>query len=92
MELWRRILWSVIHISLIISYLILCNCQVKSCSETALVDVLLMRKGPQGQNQALSLLDSGARDTMNDIISKSLIKLATQPEGKEMVLDDTLLL
>ena len=51
-----------------------------------------MRKGPQGQNQALSLLDSGARDTMNHIISKSLIKLATQPEGKEMVLDDTLLL
>eukprot|EP00090_Calanus_glacialis_P034085 TRINITY_DN5691_c0_g1_i1.p1 TRINITY_DN5691_c0_g1~~TRINITY_DN5691_c0_g1_i1.p1 ORF type:complete len:2002 (-),score=813.41 TRINITY_DN5691_c0_g1_i1:71-5326(-) len=68
------------------------NSMVKSCSETALVDVLLMRKGPQGQNQALSLLDSGARDTMNDIISKSLIKLATQPEGKEMVLDDTLLL
>jgi len=68
------------------------NSMVKSCSETALVDVLLMRKGPQGQNQALPLLDSGIRDTLNDIISKSLTKLATQPEGKEMVLDDTLLL
>ena len=68
------------------------NSMVKSCSETALVDVLLMRKGPQGQNQALPLLDSEIRDTLNDIISKSLTKLATQPEGKEMVLDDTLLL
>ena len=68
------------------------NSMVKSCSEIALVDVLLMRKGPQGQNQALPLLDSGARDSLNDIISKSLTKLATQPEGKEMVLDDTLLL
>ena len=66
--------------------------QVKSCSETALVDVLMMRKGPQGQSQALTLLDSGARDSLTDIISKSLSKLATQPEGKEMVLDDTLLL
>eukprot|EP00092_Neocalanus_flemingeri_P000097 GFUD01000099.1.p1 GENE.GFUD01000099.1~~GFUD01000099.1.p1 ORF type:complete len:2003 (+),score=661.60 GFUD01000099.1:178-6009(+) len=68
------------------------NSMVKSCSETALVDVLMMRKGPQGQSQAVALLDSGARDSLTDIISKSLSKLATQPEGKEMVLDDTLLI
>ena len=67
------------------------NSIVKSCSETALVDVLLMRKGHQGQSQALTLLDSGARDSLTEIINKSLTKLATQPEGKEMVLDDTLL-
>ena len=64
---------------------------VKFCSETALVDNMLMRKGPQDQSQVLSLFDAGARDSLNDIISRSLSKLATHPEGKEMVLDDTLL-
>jgi len=67
------------------------NSMVKSCSETALVDVLQMRKGPVGQAQALALLDSGARDSLSDVLNKSLSKLATQPEGKESVLDDTLL-
>ena len=68
-------------------------------SETALVDVLHMRKGPQGQQQVLCLfpipryplyllyqglaaMDTGARDSLADVISRSLTKLATQPEGK----------
>jgi len=67
------------------------NSMVKSCSETALVDVLHMRKGPQGQQQGLAAMDAGARDSLADVISKSLVKLATQPEGKEVALDDTLL-
>jgi len=67
------------------------NSMVKSCSETALVDVLHMRKGPAGQQQCLATLDSGARDSLADLINKSLLKLAAQPEGKEAVLDDTLL-
>jgi hypothetical protein len=67
------------------------NSMVKSCSETALVDVLHMRKGPQGQQQGLAAMDTGARDSLADVISRSLTKLATQPEGKEMALDDTLL-
>ena len=51
-------------------------------------------------------MDAGARDSLADVISKSLVKLATQPEGKvifqlyfpviilliqEVALDDTLL-
>merc|ERR1712240_357837 len=67
------------------------NSMVKSCSETALVDSLKMRKGPTGQAQALALLDTGARDSLSDVLSKSLSKLATQPEGKDAALDDTLL-
>ena len=27
-------------------------------------------------------MDAGARDSLADVISKSLVKLATQPEGK----------
>ena len=27
-------------------------------------------------------MDTGARDSLADVISKSLVKLATQPEGK----------
>ena len=51
----------------------------------------MKNKGPQGQSQALTFLDSGARDSLTDI-SKSLMKLVTQPEGKEMVFDNTLLM
>merc|ERR1712106_793708 len=67
------------------------NSMVKSCSETALVDLLHMRKGPAGQTKALALLDSGARDSLSDIVSRTLTKLAQQPEGREAVLDDTIL-
>ena len=56
--------------------------------------------------QALAVLDAGARESLADILSKSLAKLAGQPEGKvtpagkitmtdiwpqDPVLDDTLL-
>ena len=68
------------------------NSMVRSCSETALVDVLQLRKGPQGQGQVLSLLDSGARESLVEIITKSLTKLATQQDDRNNVLDDTLLL
>ena len=87
------------------------NSLVKAESETALVDVLQLRKGPTGQQQvnstdnictsltspsrspppfapmtclpqALAVLDAGARESLADILSKSLAKLAGQPEGK----------
>ena len=67
------------------------NSMVRSCSETALVDVLQLRAGQQGQGAVLVLLDTGARESPTEIISKSLTKLATQPEDKTTVLDDTLL-
>ena len=30
-------------------------------------------------------MDAGARDSLADVISKSLVKLATQPEGKVII-------
>jgi len=68
------------------------NSMVRSCSETALVDVMQLRKGPQGQSDVLALLDHGARESLVEISSKSLTKLATQPEDKNVLVDDTLLL
>ena len=56
---------------------------MKSYSKFALVDILMKSKGPQGQSKALTFLDSCAGDSLTDI-SKSLIKLATQPGGMEM--------
>ena len=40
----------------------------------------------------LALLDHGARESLVEISSKSLTKLATQPEDKNVLVDDTLLL
>ena len=56
------------------------------------MDVLQLRRGPQGQSEVLLLLEAGTRETLVEIISKSLTKLATQQEDKNNVLDDTLLL
>ena len=38
------------------------------------------------------MLDAGAKETLMEIISKSLTKLATQQDDKLATLDDTLLL
>lgn len=38
----------------------------------------------------LSLLDAGAQESLTDVISKVLRKVANQPETKEEELDDTL--
>ena len=35
--------------------------------------------------QGLAAMDAGARDSLADVISKSLVKLATQPEGKVII-------
>ena len=68
------------------------NSMVRSCSETGLVDVLQLRRGPAGQSEVLVLLDTGAKESLTEIISRSLTKLATQPEDKSSELDDTLLM
>lgn len=41
--------------------------------------------------RCLNLLDIGARESLSDVISKVLRKVANQPEGKEEDLDDTLI-
>lgn len=44
-----------------------------------------------GQKRCLELLDSGARDALQDVIGKALTKLAGQAEGREEVIDNTVL-
>lgn len=42
--------------------------------------------------KCMNILDAGARDSLNDVVTKVLKRLAsTQYEGKEEDLDDTLL-
>lgn len=42
--------------------------------------------------KCMSILDTGARDSLNDVVTKVLKRLAsTQYDGKEEDLDDTLL-
>ena len=41
--------------------------------------------------RCMNLLDVGARESLSDVISKVLRKVANQPEGKDEELDDTLL-
>lgn len=41
--------------------------------------------------RCMNLLDVGARESLSDVISKVLRKVANQPEGKDEDLDDTLL-
>ncbi|XP_066998088.2 stalled ribosome sensor GCN1 [Anabrus simplex] len=67
------------------------NSYVKANSEFALVYVLRLRHGDEMQQRCLNLLDIGARESLSDVISKVLRKVANQPEGKEEDLDDTLL-
>ncbi|XP_065343673.1 stalled ribosome sensor GCN1 isoform X1 [Cloeon dipterum] len=67
------------------------NSVVKANSELALVAVLRLRTDPQYQQRCLEMLDIGARESLADVISKVLRKIANQPEGKDEELDDTLL-
>jgi hypothetical protein len=39
----------------------------------------------------MSLLDAGASESLSDVITKVLRKVAIQPEGKAEEIDDTLL-
>jgi len=39
----------------------------------------------------LQVLDGGARESLHDVITKVLQKVANQPEGKDDAIDDTLL-
>ncbi|XP_021942062.1 eIF-2-alpha kinase activator GCN1, partial [Zootermopsis nevadensis] len=67
------------------------NSYVKACSEFALVSVLRLRQGDETQQRCMNLLDIGARESLSDVISKVLRKVANQPEGKDEDIDDTLL-
>ena len=69
------------------------NSTVKSFSETALVAVLHLRQKEDSSKKSadcLQILPGGARDSLQEVITKVLQRVANQPEGKEEVIDDTL--
>lgn len=67
------------------------NTYVKANSEISLVVVLKLRKGDTLLQEVLSLLDEGARESLQDAINK-VRKIAVQGEaGRADDLDDTLL-
>lgn len=67
------------------------NGYVKSNSEIALIAILRLRNGDEVHQKCLQLLESGARESLTEVVSKVLRKVAIQPIGKEEELDDTLL-
>lgn len=67
------------------------NGYVKADSELALVAVLGLRRGEETFARCSALLDPGARESLADVVTKVLKKVAVLPEGKEEDLDDTIL-
>lgn len=67
------------------------NGYVKSNSEIALIAILRLRNGEQIYQKCLSILESGARESLSEVVTKVLRKVAVQPVGKEEELDDTIL-
>nr|XP_018901965.1 PREDICTED: eIF-2-alpha kinase activator GCN1 [Bemisia tabaci] len=66
------------------------NSYVRANSELSLVSVLKLRQGDAVQQMCLNLLDVGARESLNDVITKVLRKVAGQSETKLEELDDTI--
>ena len=67
------------------------NTAVRSACEFSLVTLLRLRfQGDDTQQQCVNLLDPGARESLSEVISKVLRKLASQPETREEELDATL--
>ena len=67
------------------------NGYVRSNSEIALVHVLRLRDGEDFHQRCLTLLEPGARESLSEVVSKVLRKVAMQAAGKEEELDDTIL-
>ena len=66
------------------------NTVVRTCSESALVAVLRLKEGEATQEEMLAALDSGARDSLQEVISKVLRKDVTS--GQQVRdLDETLI-
>lgn len=67
------------------------NGYVKSNSEIALVNILRLRNGEEVLQKCLTLLEPGARDSLNEVVSKVLHRVAISPITKDDEIDDTLL-
>lgn len=67
------------------------NTMVRANSEYALVALLRLRTSTQGLEDCLAVLDPGARESLQDVYTKVLRKVASHPEPKEEDLDDGVL-
>lgn len=67
------------------------NGYVKSNSEIALIAMLRLRTGEETHQKCMALLEVGARESLSEVVTKVLRKVALQPVGKEEDLDDTIL-
>lgn len=67
------------------------NTMVRANSEYALVALLHLRTSTQGLDECLAALDPGARESLQDVYTKVLRKVASHPEPKEEDLDDGIL-
>ncbi|KAH8265984.1 hypothetical protein KR038_007114, partial [Drosophila bunnanda] len=67
------------------------NGYVKSNSELALISILRLRTDDSTLTKISDILESGAKDSLNDVVTKVLKRTASQPTVKEEELDDTLL-
>lgn len=67
------------------------NGYVKSNSEIALVNILRLRSGEEVHQKCLTLLEPGARDSLNEVVSKVLHRVALSPITKDDEIDETVL-
>ncbi|KAK3760896.1 hypothetical protein RRG08_042111 [Elysia crispata] len=67
------------------------NTLVRTCCEGALLSILKLRHGEETYQAILSSLDSGMQDSLKEVVSRSVKKLAAQPESPVEEIDDTIL-
>jgi len=67
------------------------NSVVRASSELALVSLLHLRDGDKTLNICQEMLESGARESLTDVVNKVLRRVIHQPEGKEPEIDDTIM-
>lgn len=67
------------------------NTVVKTNSEIAVVAVLHLRKNETVLKSVSGSLDAGMRESLNELVYKSLVKLCKQPEPALESIDDTVL-
>ncbi|KAI0222671.1 eIF-2-alpha kinase activator GCN1 [Lamellibrachia satsuma] len=67
------------------------NTVVKTSSESALVSLLRLRTDDSTLQMTLNALESGMKDALNEVMTKTLRKMASLPELRPDDIDDTVL-
>lgn len=67
------------------------NGYVKSNSELAVISILRLRNGEEVYQQICSVMEPGARNSLQEMVGKVAHRVALVPGGKEEDIDDTIL-